>query len=140
MLMSPTGLKFESSCAGDARKKLETTDPTSHQRGRPTSTNQKLSKNTQRENGKNWSRVPDGCLTLGRTVRLTVGRKINLNLTFNKLGAVGGMKIFQLYLFPSLGAPRMGNQSERSFRDGQSSANLNTKADSVSEESRFCIL
>jgi hypothetical protein len=58
----------------------------------------------------------------------------------NKLGAVGRIKIFKLYLSPSLGAPGMGNQSGRSFRGGQSSANLKTKADSVSEESRFCIL
>jgi hypothetical protein len=55
---------------------LKSTDPTSRQRGRPTSTNPKLSKNNQRENGKNWSRIPDGCLTPGRTGRLTVVRNI----------------------------------------------------------------
>jgi hypothetical protein len=38
-------------------------------------------KNNQRENGKNWSRVPDGSLTPGRTGRLTVDRNITLNLT-----------------------------------------------------------
>jgi hypothetical protein len=44
MLMSPVGLRPEKDCAGDARQKLKSTDPTSRQRGRPTSTNQKLSK------------------------------------------------------------------------------------------------
>jgi hypothetical protein len=39
-------------------------------------------KNNQRENGENWSRVPDGCLTPGRTGRLTVGRNLTLTLTF----------------------------------------------------------
>jgi hypothetical protein len=34
-----------------------------------------------RENGKNWSRVPDGCLIPRRTGRLTVGRNIILTLT-----------------------------------------------------------
>jgi hypothetical protein len=69
MLMSSVGLRSEKGCAGDVLQKLESTDPTSHQRGRPTSTNSKLSKNNQRENGKNWSRVPDECLI----PRLTVG-------------------------------------------------------------------
>jgi hypothetical protein len=53
----------------------------SHQRGRPTSTNTQLSKNNQREKGKNWSRVQDGCLTPRRTGRPTVGRNITLTLT-----------------------------------------------------------
>jgi hypothetical protein len=43
MLMSPVGLRPEKGCAGDARQKLKSTDPTSRQRGRPTSTNPKLS-------------------------------------------------------------------------------------------------
>jgi hypothetical protein len=60
MLMSPVGLKSEKGCAGDARQKLKSTDSTSSQKGSPTSTNPKLPK-------KNWSRVPDGCLTPGRT-------------------------------------------------------------------------
>jgi hypothetical protein len=46
MLMSPVGLRSEKGCAGDAQQKLETTDPTSRQRGRPTSTNPQLSKNS----------------------------------------------------------------------------------------------
>jgi hypothetical protein len=61
-------------------KKLETTDPTSRQRGRPTSTNRQLSKNNEREKGRNWSLVPDGCLTPRQTGRLTVGRSITLTL------------------------------------------------------------
>jgi hypothetical protein len=44
MLMSPVGLKSEKGCAGDARQKLKSTDPSSRQRGRPTSINPKLSK------------------------------------------------------------------------------------------------
>jgi hypothetical protein len=38
MLVSPVGLRPEKGCAGDAQQKLKTTDPTSRQRGRPTST------------------------------------------------------------------------------------------------------
>jgi hypothetical protein len=72
MLMS----RSEKGCAGDARQKLKSTDTTSRQRGRPTSTNPKLSKNNQSENGKNWWRVPDGCLTPVWTGRLTVGLNI----------------------------------------------------------------
>jgi hypothetical protein len=56
-------LRSEKVCAGDARQRLKITDPTSRQRGLRTSTNPKLSKNSQRENGKTWSRVPDECLT-----------------------------------------------------------------------------
>jgi hypothetical protein len=61
---------------------LQITDPSSRQRGRPTSTNPQLSKNNQREKGKNWSRVPDGCLTPRKTGRLIVGRNITLTLTW----------------------------------------------------------
>jgi hypothetical protein len=46
--MNPVGLGSEKGCAGDEQqklKKLKTTDPTSRQRGRPTSTNPQLSKN-----------------------------------------------------------------------------------------------
>jgi hypothetical protein len=35
----------------------------------------------QRENGKNWSRVKDGCLAPGRTV----GRNIILTLTYGAM-------------------------------------------------------
>jgi hypothetical protein len=59
MLVSSMGLRCEKGCAGDARQKLKTTDPTSRQRGRPTSTNPQLFKNNQKEKGKSWSRVPD---------------------------------------------------------------------------------
>jgi hypothetical protein len=84
MLMSPMGLISEKGCAGDALQKLKIADPTSRQRGRPTSTNPKLSlKSNQRENGKNWSWVPDGRLTPGRTGRLTVGRNVTLTLSLN---------------------------------------------------------
>jgi hypothetical protein len=49
MLMSPVGLRSEKGCSGDARQKLKRTDPTSRQRGRPTSTNPKLSENIIKE-------------------------------------------------------------------------------------------
>jgi hypothetical protein len=66
----------------DARQKLNSTDSTSRQRGRPTSTNPKLSKkNNQRQNAKNWSRIPDGCLTPRRTGQLAVGRNVSLTLS-----------------------------------------------------------
>jgi hypothetical protein len=39
MLMSPVALRAKKGCAGDAQHKLKSTDPTSRQRGRPTSTN-----------------------------------------------------------------------------------------------------
>jgi hypothetical protein len=81
MLTSPVGLRSEKGCVGDAQQKLKSTDTTSRQRGRPTSTNRNcLKKNNQKENGKNWSRVPDECLTPGRTGRLTVGRNITLTI------------------------------------------------------------
>jgi hypothetical protein len=51
--ISTVGLRTEKGCAGDARQKLKSTDPTSRQRGHPTSTNPKRSKNKQGENGKN---------------------------------------------------------------------------------------
>jgi hypothetical protein len=83
MLMSFVGLRSEKGCAGDARQKLRSTDPSSRQRVLPTSTDLKLPKNNQIENGKNWSWVPDGRLTPGRTGRLTVGRNITFTLTFS---------------------------------------------------------
>jgi hypothetical protein len=79
--MSPVGLSSEKGCAGDDQQKLKSIDPTSRQRGRPTSTKPKISKK-QIENGKNWSWVPDGCLIPRRTGLQTVGRKITLTLTF----------------------------------------------------------
>jgi hypothetical protein len=44
MLMSPVGPRSEKGCSGDAQQKLNTTDPTSRQRGRLTSTNMQQSK------------------------------------------------------------------------------------------------
>jgi hypothetical protein len=37
--MDPMGLRPEKGCSGDAQTQLKTTNPTSRQRGRPTSTN-----------------------------------------------------------------------------------------------------
>jgi hypothetical protein len=39
MVMSPVGLRPEQDWIGLAQQQLKTTDPTSRQRGRPTSTN-----------------------------------------------------------------------------------------------------
>jgi hypothetical protein len=50
--MSPVGPRSEKGCAGDAWQKLKTTDPTSRQRGRPTSTNSQLSKIIKERKGK----------------------------------------------------------------------------------------
>jgi hypothetical protein len=57
-------------------KKLKSKDPTSRQRGRPTSTNPKLSKNNQR-----IGRIGRRSQTPGRTGRLAVGRNVTLTLT-----------------------------------------------------------
>jgi hypothetical protein len=76
--MSPVGLRSQKGCAGDSRQKLKTIDPTFRQRGRPTSVNPQLSKNNQKENGKNWSRGPDVRLTPRQTDRLTDGRNMTL--------------------------------------------------------------
>jgi hypothetical protein len=46
------GLGSEKGCTGDARQKLKSTDPTSHQRGHPHIKKPKTVKNNQRENGK----------------------------------------------------------------------------------------
>jgi hypothetical protein len=39
MVLSPAGLRPDKDSAGDAQQQLKTTDPTSRQRGGPTSTN-----------------------------------------------------------------------------------------------------
>jgi hypothetical protein len=52
MLMSPVGRRSEKVCAGDARQKLKSTDPTSRQRERSTSTNPQLLKNIKERRGK----------------------------------------------------------------------------------------
>jgi hypothetical protein len=80
--MSPVGIRSEKGYAGDARQRLKSTDPTSRQRGRLTSTNPKLPKKKM-ENGKHLSQVPDGCLITRRTGRQTAGRNITLTLTLN---------------------------------------------------------
>jgi hypothetical protein len=43
MVMSPEGLGHENDSAGEGKKQLQTTDPSSIQRRRPTSTKPKLS-------------------------------------------------------------------------------------------------
>jgi hypothetical protein len=45
-------------CAGDVRQKLKSTDPTSRQRGRPTSTNPKLS--TTKKSKREWGKLVAG--------------------------------------------------------------------------------
>jgi hypothetical protein len=49
--MIPSGLRPEKDSAGDAQQQMETTDPTSRQRGRPTSTNPQLCKRLVKEKG-----------------------------------------------------------------------------------------
>jgi hypothetical protein len=85
MLTSPVGLRPKKGCAGNARQKLKTTDPTSLQRGRRTSTNPELSKNNQRNKEINWSRILNGCLTPRQTGRLTVGRNVAWTFDFQRI-------------------------------------------------------
>jgi hypothetical protein len=47
--MRPVGFRPEKGCAGYAQQKLKSSDPTSRQRGRPTSTKPKLSKKIIKE-------------------------------------------------------------------------------------------
>jgi hypothetical protein len=83
MQMSPMGLRSEKGCAGDARQKTEKYRPDfSSDRAPHINKPETVKKNTQRENGKNWSRVPGGCLIPRRTGRQTVGRNITLTLTY----------------------------------------------------------
>jgi hypothetical protein len=79
MLMSPVVFKSEKGCAGDVQQKLKTADQSSSQRGHPTSTNPKLSKNNFKkveklDVGPRW--LPDT-----KTDWPTVGRNITLTLT-----------------------------------------------------------
>jgi hypothetical protein len=60
MLTSPVGLRSEKGCAGDAQQKLRSTDPTSHQRGRPFSTNRNCKKNREWEKLVAGPRYQDG--------------------------------------------------------------------------------
>jgi hypothetical protein len=55
--MSPVGIRSEKGCAGDVQKKLKSTDATSRQRGRPTSTNLKLHK---KKSKKEWEKLVEG--------------------------------------------------------------------------------
>jgi hypothetical protein len=47
MVASPKGLEPENECAGDGQQQLQTTDPSSRQRERPTSTKPQLSEINQ---------------------------------------------------------------------------------------------
>jgi hypothetical protein len=76
MLMSPVGFRSEKVCA--AMQKLKSTDPTSRQRGRPTSTNPKLSKRNNQK--REWEKLVAGP-TWVLIPRLTTGRNITLTLT-----------------------------------------------------------
>jgi hypothetical protein len=82
MLMSPVGLRSEKGCTGDAQQKTDEVQTRLLVReGAPHQQTRNCLKHNQGENGKNWSRVPDGCLTPRRTGRLTVGRNVALTLT-----------------------------------------------------------
>jgi hypothetical protein len=80
--MSPVGLRSHKSCAGDAKTENYRSNFSSERAAhinKPETV--KKNKNNERENGKKWSRVTDGCLTPRRTVQQTVGRNITLTLT-----------------------------------------------------------
>jgi hypothetical protein len=47
MVASPKGLGPDNDCAGEGQQQLQTTDPSSRQRERPTSTNPQLSESNQ---------------------------------------------------------------------------------------------
>jgi hypothetical protein len=53
MITSPTVLGPENYCSGEGQQQLQTTDPSSRQRGRPTSTNPQLS-----DSNKKFGRKP----------------------------------------------------------------------------------
>jgi hypothetical protein len=76
MAMSPAGLGPENDCSVEGQQQLQTTDPSSRQRGRPTSINPQLS-----DSNKNVVLAPDGCLTPRQIGRLTFGRNITFTLT-----------------------------------------------------------
>jgi hypothetical protein len=53
------------------------------------------------ERGKNWSRVPDGCLTPRQTGRLTIGHSMTLTLTWHQyMTPCGGRRVRTLPLQP----------------------------------------
>jgi hypothetical protein len=76
--MSPVGLKFEKGCAGDARQKVKSADPTSRQE-RALHINKP--ETVKKKSRMGWSRVLNVCLIPRRTGRQTVGRNITLTLT-----------------------------------------------------------
>jgi hypothetical protein len=47
MVASPNGIGPDNDCAGEAQQQLQTTDPSTRQRERPTSTNPQLSESNQ---------------------------------------------------------------------------------------------
>jgi hypothetical protein len=80
-MFTTVGLRSEKGCVGDARQNWSVQTRLLVREGAPHQQTRNCLKNNQRENGKNWPWVPDGCLTPGRTGRLTVGRNITLTLT-----------------------------------------------------------
>jgi hypothetical protein len=82
MVASPTGLGPENDCAGEDQQQLHTTDPSSRQRERPTSTNPQMSDSNKKPGGK----PQKGALL---QERLTVGRNIRLRLSLASCERVG---------------------------------------------------
>jgi hypothetical protein len=72
------GLRREKGYAGVAQEELKTTDPTTWQREHPHINKPETLKIIKEKKEKNWSLVPDECLTPRQTGRLTVGRNITL--------------------------------------------------------------
>jgi hypothetical protein len=77
MVMSPTGLRPEKDCAGEASQQLLSTDSSFRQGGCLTSRYPQIYKDN--DNKETWSRAPDAFLTTKQTGRLTVGRNITLS-------------------------------------------------------------
>jgi ABC-type phosphonate transport system ATPase subunit len=75
MVTSPTELGPENDWDGEGQKQLQTIDPSSRQRERPTSTNPQLS-----DSNKNLVVSPRRVFIPRQTGRLTVGRNIRLRL------------------------------------------------------------
>jgi hypothetical protein len=81
MLMSLVVLGSEKGCAGYDQQKNCKRIRLIVREDAPRQQIRNCLKILKERRGKNWSRVPDGCLTPRQTDRLTVGRNIVLALT-----------------------------------------------------------
>jgi hypothetical protein len=94
MVASPKGLGPDDDCAGEGQQQLQTTDASSRQRERPTSTNPQLSASNQ-----DLPQAPDWCFIQRQTGRLTVGRNITLTLTLTlTMRQANSIKVYRGFL------------------------------------------